>query len=190
MQEDFSYKGVAGETYVYDIETGEAFRTPLAEHLESTFYAHTRVPQHTIPLRKTSECKTLEELEDVCTNDDKTHQTIDFDSGKLFDIVKSKIIEFDGILQWRAMQLAALINQRNVAITDTVSVSKAIGVSPKNLSRELAPLIEDGFIKVFTPLGVKEKTRVILFNPHFFWKGDWEKRNAIRRKALLTGEWE
>ncbi|QBX72407.1 hypothetical protein E4630_17025 [Aeromonas hydrophila] len=190
MREDLSYKEVAEETYVFDAETGEIFRAPLTDHLESVPYAHIGLPQHTASLRKPSECKTLEELEDVCTNDDKTHQTIEFDSGKLFDIVKSKIIEFDGILQWRAMQLAALINQRNVAITDTVSLSKAIGVSPSHLSRELAPLIEGGFIKVFTPRGLREKTRVILFNPHLFWKGDWEKRNAIRRKALLTGEWE
>jgi hypothetical protein len=175
VREDLSYKEVAEETYVFDVETGEVFRTPLTDHLESVPYAHIGLPQHTASLRKPSECKTLEELEDVCTNDDKTHQTIEFDSGKLFDIVKSKIIEFDGILQWRAMQLAALINQRNVAITNTVSVSKAIGVSPSHLSR---------------PRGLREKTRVILFNPHLFWKGDWEKRNAIRRKALLTGEWE
>lgn len=190
MQEDFTYREVREETYVIDIETGEIFSAPLAEHLESVFYAHLNELQQMLPSRKPSECKTLEELDEICINDDRQYQTIDFDSGKLFDIVKSGIIEFDGSLQWRAMQLAALINQRNVAITNTGTMCEAISVSPKHLSRELAPLIEGGFIKVSSPLGEKKKERVILLNPHLFWKGDWSKRNEIQTKALRTGAWE
>ena len=162
------------------------------EELEVVSYAHKDDTYYYRPRRNTSECKTVEELYDVCVSDDYQNGVIESHcDGVLFDIVKSKIIKFEGRKhQHIAMDLATLIQIRNVAVTTTDKIADTIDKNKKHLVRELKQLEEHGFIKVFTPCGRTSNVRTILFNPSLFWKGDYSIRNMVQNKALMTGEWE
>lgn len=141
--------------------------------------------------RKLSECKTTEELFEECECDAYQHGQIEFHPETLFDIVKSKIIKFEGRKhQHIAMDLAALIQIRNAAVTSTDIIAETIDMNKNQLPRTLKPLEDNGFIKVFAPCGKKSNVRTILFNPSLFWKGDYTIRNMVSTKARMTGEWQ
>lgn len=168
--------------YQFDVDTGEV--------LENIIYDH-RPYKHNIsaafknrPLNRSHyAARDLQELKDICkvNKHEYLHNNIN-KSLKIFDLVNTGLIKGQHLETF--IILSNHIQRRNVYMTSLVELEEVTIKSKKNLTRELTALEDHGLLKVFKPLGQKNKLRVLAFNPFLVWRGCYRIQSILECRIL------